>query len=711
MKAARSLAALAVAAAALLAPAAAQADPSAVHPLVVRVLASGGWQALPVSGAQLQVVRDGRVVARGRSGSRGMALLQVRGARRGLRVVASGGRVSGRRFRGTMAAEVRRYRWPATVHVDSVTTLAARFHRAHPRLTVAQSKGRTKRFLSLPRSYVVGRDGRSNAAFDGRRFLAAAGTGRRYDRFVARLVARIANPKARRSFAHLDQRRRHGAGASAAEPVSPGELERVTADIAAGDGFFDMLNKTNEVLDFAEAVMKISGVGSNAATSAEIQQLSEQLQQVEQSIGVVQTTVEELRDQGLRSQYSQLAGEVEEAQSAVESAEETIHSATELALQEGCVPRPRPDTEACEAVGAMITGPGGLSRNLTNAQLVAPSEVNAFAERIAGSALPGSPPEAQGLIQDGSALTSYRPKQVFYTRADSEELQSIAAYWVSYYAEALAVVAANWEVEGASPDTLASDVEQVSKKAVVFPGLIPAAVPQGTVVDMAHGWMWPTQATGQGTYTPYSSLVAANPWRLTPATGAWTSVSNPEATLGIWMPEGAPTIPFENWLVAGTAQIDPLLEAVTPGPGQLPGEAVVEQAGMNQESITPWYPGDGHGLEKEYLDSFSAVDSGCRQSAASSCYWPVLAADNVIVADFHTIQPTYYYVQGTFEVEDIFNLEWEGLKLWGFDNHHTIFGSAPIETIPVMFFRPITSSECYFYPAPGSFAGGSPGCP
>jgi hypothetical protein len=711
MEAPRSLATLAVATAALLAPPAAQAAPPSAHPLAVRVLASGGWKALPVSGARLRVVRGGRIVARGRSGSRGMALLAVRGSRRGLRVVASGGRISGHRFGGAMAAEVRRYRWPATVHVDSVTTLATRFHRAHPRLTVAQANGRTKRFLTLPRSYVVGRDGRSNAAFDGRRFLAAAGTGRRYDRFVTRLAARVANPKAHRSFAHLAHRRhRHGAGASVAG-ASPGELEQVTEAISEGSGFFDMLEKTNEVLDFADAVMQISGVGDNAATPAEVRQLSEQLQQVEQSIGVVQTAVEELRDQGLHSQYSQLANEVEEAQSAVESAEETIHSATELALQEGCVPRPRSQTEACEEVGEMITGPGGLSRNLTNAQLVAPSEVNAFAERIAGSALPGSPPEAQGLIQDGSALTSYRPKQVFYTRSDSEELQSIAAYWISYYTEALAVVAANWEVEGAPADTLASDVEQVSKKAVVFPSLIPATVPQGTVVDMAHGWMWPTQATGQGTYTPYSSLVAANPWRLTPATGTWTSVSNPEATLGIWMPEGAPTIPFENWLVAGTAQINPLLEAVTPGPGQLPGEAVVEQAGMNQESITPWYPGDGHGLEMEYLGAFSGVDSGCRDATATSCYWPVLAADEVIAADFHTVAPTYYYVQGTFEVEDIFNLKWEGLKLWGFNNHHTIFGSAAIEAIPVMFFRPITSSECYFYPAPGSFGGGSPGCP
>ncbi len=45
-------------------------------------------------------------------------MLRPRSRRGVVRVTASGGTISGRPFRGTMSAQVRRYRWPATVHVD-----------------------------------------------------------------------------------------------------------------------------------------------------------------------------------------------------------------------------------------------------------------------------------------------------------------------------------------------------------------------------------------------------------------------------------------------------------------------------------------------------------------------------------------------------------------------------------------------------------------
>jgi hypothetical protein len=178
------------------------------------------------------------------------------------------------------------------------------------------------------------------------------------------------------------------------------------------------------------------------------------------------------------------------------------------------------------------------------------------------------------------------------------------------------------------------------------------------------------------------------------------------------MAEGAPELPFENWAIAGTAQIDPLLEAVTvKNESQLPGEAVVEQAGMSQASITPWYPGGMTGLETNYLDAASEVTSGCREPTHSDCYWPILVHDEMIATSFHEVTQTYYYVQGTFKTEKAFDLKWAGLPLWGFNNAHTIFGSAPIEAIPVMLYRGIGPNECYFYPAPKQATGGSPGCP
>jgi hypothetical protein len=229
---------------------------------------------------------------------------------------------------------------------------------------------------------------------------------------------------------------------------------------------------------------------------------------------------------------------------------------------------------------------------------------------------------------------------------------------------------------------------------------------------MVRGLMWPTEATGTGTDVPFSTLAAANPWSLPASSRAWTSQANPEVTLGARMPEEAPTVPFSNWLVAGWLQINPLLEAVTPRPGQLAGEAVVEQAGLTQSSITPWYQGAaGGGLEMEYQDAASGNSSFCRDPRGSSCYWPILASDEAIVTSFHEVTDPYYYVQGTFKTEKFLDLEWAGIPLYGFNNAHTIYGGAPIEAIPVLFFRPITQRECYFYPAPGQPTGGSPGCP
>ena len=64
---------------------------------------------------------------------------------------------------------------------------------------------------------------------------------------------------------------------------------------------------------------------------------------------------------------------------------------------------------------------------------------------------------------------------------------------------------------------------------------------------------------------------------------------------------------------------------------------------------------------------------------------------------------------GTFETE-WWDVKWDGLSLWGL-YHGTVYGNAPYEDIPVLFVRPITQGECYFYPAPGVPGGGSPGCP
>ena len=68
-----------------------------------------------------------------------------------------------------------------------------------------------KRFLRLPGYYEIGIDGRSDVAFDGRRFLARAGSGAHYRHFLSKLVHKMHDPRARMSFARTPKNGRRGA--------------------------------------------------------------------------------------------------------------------------------------------------------------------------------------------------------------------------------------------------------------------------------------------------------------------------------------------------------------------------------------------------------------------------------------------------------------------------------------------------------------------
>jgi hypothetical protein len=671
--------------------------------LVVRAIASGGWQALPVRGARVRVMRGGSLIAHGRLGSAGIALLRSRRPATGrLRVVVGGGRVGKRRFDGRMLADIRRYRWPRTIHVDTVTTVAARYRDAHPRLSLKRALRRTRRFFDLPGTYVPGRDGRSDFAFDGRRFLRAARPGG-YDAFVGRIVRRMATPRAHRSFAH---RSGHGAGASVSAlnaGAAVGEVGNLTEAISAGTGFFEVLEKADYVLDFADAVISIAGIGDEAATQAEVQQLSDDLQQIEQSIGAVDTVAEELRRQNARSTYATLVAQAVETQAAVESGEETLHSAALLALQEGCGAA-SPVGGKCLEVQRMLTGPAGFTDNMAGL-LSAPSQLNAYAERIAGDALPKAPGGANGLVQAASELTTSEEKgQLFYTRADSEKLQSAAAYWVTSYAEALALAPTAWGLRGASEETLRSNVEQLEADAGKMPSVLPAAVPPGTVVEMKQGLMWPTEAAAEGTDMPWTWMVENNPWSFNG--NVWVSKDGPRVLPILGNPSPA-ALPFENWLVAGLGHINPMLAAVETRGGQTPGEAVLAQSGIEEGVVIPPY--GGRGLEMEYQDIVDG-GSGC-DMGSGSCYWPVWVGDEATVGNFNRVSPSYHYVYGYFETDKFLDLEWAGQPLYGYDNHGTIYGSDPESNIPNLFFREVGQGECYYYPAPGAPAAGSPGCP
>jgi len=583
--------------------------------------------------------------------------------------------------------------------------------------------------IGLPGSYVIGLDGRTDVAFDGRRFLASAGTGRREERFVAKLVKQMRSPRARRSFAAPgDQPRhaRHGAGGphhGVAEAfggngadgrrlldlaAGADSLDGVTSAISSGSGIFAVLDKGATLLEFANTGLAIAGEVEAAQTREEVEALGEELQEVEQSLAVVQQAVDRIQRENQESAYSDLASQAEETQAAVQSAEDTLQSSGALALQEGCIPAGPGESARCAEIAGMLTGRGGFVANMEATGLDTPAKVDAYAERIAGDALAESPPEARGLIQDASALAFGPSSQVFFTTGESEELRSTAAYWISSYTEALSLVATFWELDGANEVTLENDVEQVEKVAEGMPAAVPAAL-EGEAVDVKNGMMLATDALGSGTLDPSYGELSAGTWHFESATRQWAS-SNGLTLRPVTFVE---SLPFSDWQIAGIEQIHTLQSQVG---GENPGEGIMAQSGIIAHAFNPPYYADGFefqgsGLEYEYMFANGVNEGpgpGCIRSP-STCVWPVWVGKGVIT-DFLHSRRSYGYVHGSFEVGDPLDVEWYGYPLWGFDNSATIYGGEPIGDIPFLFYRQVGPSECYYYPV-GVPAAGSPGCP
>lgn len=686
------------------APAATKAPRS--NAILVRALASGGWRALPVRGASVRVIAGDRVIARGRVGSQGIAVLRSRGERpAGFRVLVSGGRIGKHRFGGRLSATVVRYAWPRTVHVDCVTTLADRYRSAHPGTSPRRANRRTKRFLALSPSYVIGLDGRTSVGFDGRRFLAAAGTGRGYDRLVGRLVAQMRSPKAQHSFA--PGRRPGAAGASAAslQTSTPG-LKQVAAAIERGAGIFKVLEGSTSLGGFAKTVMGMLGNEKSSKLQSEIEQMKEQLQRVEQSLKIVEETVDDLKEEGRQFNYDNRAGEAAGFRHAASAGEDLLQSATALSVQHGCLTAtPGPE---CATLPAMLTGPAGLVATMRENGLGNAAGVTRYAELVGGEALPESAPDFEGIVQAASDLITDGHSQAFFRAGESESLRAAGAFWVGSYAQAAALAASAWGLAGASEATLATDTALVSRFAAKIAGTLPDELPPTATIQMARGEMWPTMASGSGSSSQYSAL-AKQKWRYDSKRGTWIAKKK-GGEIGLL--QGAPggKLPFSDWRLAANKSIVSLLEAVTPKPGQMSGEAVLEQSGISWRAVTPSYGGydPGVGLEMEYIVAAES-DVGCRGSK-STCYWPVWVGDGV-VGNIHEVGDVYGYVNGTFRDHHWWAVKWDGEELWGYDNEGTIYGDAPPSVIPFLFHRKVGKSECYYYPAPGDPASGSPGCP
>lgn len=672
---------------------------SGARAIAVRAIGSGGYQGLPLVGSRVVVRGDGRVLARGRTGSEGVALLRApRGlGDGGLRVLVRGGKVSGHRFGGRMVARLGSYSWPRTVYVDSVTTLVARYAAAHPRLSQRRAARRVRQFLRLPGYYEVGLDGRTNVAFDGRRFLRAARhVG--YDGLVARLVQAMDERGEHRSFRHVRSR---GVGRASISnlPGAGNDVSSVAEALSAGTGFFDVLEKTDYVLDFVDAALSITGVGDDGPSREEIEAIDSKLEQIEQSLAAVREAIGKVEEQAARRSYSSLLREIKPASEAVKEAESILGTAVDLGTQYGCGTKD-PNATECALIEGMMSGKGGFAEELREGTLGSPGGLNTYGGRIAGEAVPRGVAEEEGVVQAGSGMITARAG-TYLSPEDSQRVRAIATYWAANFAEAVGLAPIAWALGGDNELTLEHAISQIQPTAQVMAGLIPQAVPQGTVLDIQHGLMWPTEISGEGGAQLYGQHAAAGPWRYSAASGRWAAASG--ETIGAIAVGGAEALPYENWNVAGAVRVATLLGTVSGG-----GEALLDATGIEQAIVTPAYQGSERGVEGSWQTTASRANSGCGSIGSSSCFWPVWVDDGT-VGNLNG-NGSAAYNEGAYEENEMTEVPLPPVYWWGL-RYGTLYGNDPVAKIPFLFFREVQPGNCYFYPNASAPEVGSPGCP
>jgi hypothetical protein len=154
----------------------------------------GGWAFLdsdtPVVGARIRIV-DGRGKtvkllgpSTSKTGPSGTFLVAVRKLPKTFKILASGGRQSGKAFHGTLSASGTR----GTQYVSPVTTIIDAYRAAHPARKAALVVSAVKQTLGIPASANLTTDLRfTNHLFDAQKFLAHGP----FDRTVRRIVRTV----------------------------------------------------------------------------------------------------------------------------------------------------------------------------------------------------------------------------------------------------------------------------------------------------------------------------------------------------------------------------------------------------------------------------------------------------------------------------------------------------------------------------------------
>lgn len=306
-----------------------------------------------------------RLVGRGRTGSRGVALVVLRTKRTPglMRVVVSGGRTMGKRFRGTMSATVR-HAGRHAVYVSPASTLVTRDQLAHPRRKLARSEALVRRSLGLPRFFDFATD---NTLFATKAFMRKARRAGGFDRYLTRLSRRVGRkPAPRRAAASAGSGTCWGTAAQTTAgfakflgfqgtiPNAPALPSGCTVKVGSGSRAGSA--QVGEVAGVISAVIGVANfaykVFSGQSTQSTLQAIQTQLDEIqstlttiEAQLGGLQTQLAAVNSNVTNGNITALVGDALPTITAIKTAGRDVNALVGAAYQVVCDP-----TDGCTSV-------------------------------------------------------------------------------------------------------------------------------------------------------------------------------------------------------------------------------------------------------------------------------------------------------------------------------------------------------------------------
>ena len=455
----------------------------------------------PLAHARVRVMDRGRVLAVTRTARTGAFLVRLPALRSRFLLVATGGRVGGRPFRGELRSRLRGYLPASITYVDPATTVLDELLRRHPSVRIASAAALVKRMLRIPQWRGLGYDlGLSDRHLSARRFLAAA---RRHGG-VSRYVAKLAHDAAvgatddlrgpKRTLAHPIARavlRESEAGTFSAEWFGNGLADAALSTV--GDDFFGWV---------------LSQVGFGDASDAATEQMQTALTDIQSQLDVLSDQVGHVQ---VTADQALLAGELGSMNAAASAICTVTGEISQIANSAGLAPGNLQEL-TCQWIGQNGPCRGTEAPATGNLETLATDQEGGYASAetlIANAFLaPGAlPPLLNAMSQ--TVFDEAKVTNGFWRPAESATQRNFVNYWTTFQALLL-----NAKLEyqhlvrpdacpavGATPANCAALTAVQACCVAVAPGyasphalaetaLLPPDVPAGTSVDETTGLMW-----------------------------------------------------------------------------------------------------------------------------------------------------------------------------------------------------------------------------